>query len=81
MRRLLVREGGLVNEIRDIVIQRMKDKHITHYALAKSMSDAGVCSKETIYRWLRGTHDTTTAVASAVIDHLDMEVAPIIWYY
>ena len=63
------------NPIRSAVLTRMKDLNVTRYALAEQMYRDGVCGKDAVYRWLRGSNDTTSYVISHVFTALDMHVS------
>ena len=60
------------NPIRSAVLDRMNELGVSRYALAEQMYREGVCGRDAVYRWLRGSSDTTSYVVSHVFTALDM---------
>jgi transposase len=63
-----------VDKIRDAVNDELRVRGISRYQLATELESQGVCSRSTIYKWLRGSNDTTTSVASEALDWLNLKV-------
>ena len=62
------------DEIRDAVNKELRRKGMSRYRLAKDMEELEVCERSAIYRWLRGSNDTTTSVASEALSLLKLSV-------
>ena len=63
-----------VDHIRDAVNEELRRRGMSRYQLAMKMETDGVCSRSTVFKWLRGSNDTTTSVASECLSWLDLNV-------
>tara|TARA_R100000654_G_scaffold8278_3_gene19583 strand:+ start:5193 stop:5399 length:207 start_codon:yes stop_codon:yes gene_type:complete len=63
------------DEIRDSVNDELRRRGMSRYRLAVIMEERDVCERSAIYRWLRGSNDTTTSVASEALSTLELEVS------
>jgi len=61
-----------MSEIRDIILSKMRTSGMTVYRLSKMVE--GKVPQRTIYDFLNGTTDTTTAVASVLMDALGLTI-------
>lgn len=58
------------NMMRSAVLTSLKDQGRSRYWLATKLAANGVCGTDAVYRWLRGSNDTTTSVAHAAMKEL-----------
>ena len=63
------------DEIRDSVNDELRRRGMSRYRLAVIMEERDVSERSAIYRWLRGSNDTTTSVASEALSTLELEVS------
>lgn len=61
--------------IRDAINEELNRRGLSRYHLAVHFESAGICSRSTVYKWLRGANDTTTSIASECMSYLDLRVA------
>ena len=54
-------------DIRGVVIDALADQRRSRHWLARRMSDAGICSESTVYRWLRGEGDIGASIAGEAL--------------
>jgi len=59
-------------DIRALVIEKLTSSNRSRYWLAERLHSDGICSRNTIYRWLGGETDVMTRVAGAALDALEL---------
>lgn len=59
-------------DIRALVVEKLTSSGRSRYWLAERLHSDGVCSRNTIYRWLAGETDVLTRVAGAALDALEL---------
>lgn len=59
-------------DIRALVVEKLAITGRSRYWLAERLHSDGVCSRNTIYRWLGGETDVMTRVAGAALDVLEL---------
>lgn len=59
-------------DIRALVIEKLTSRGRSRYWLAERLHSDGICSRNTIYRWLGGETDVMTRVAGAALDALEL---------
>jgi hypothetical protein len=64
------------NMMRTAVLTSLRNQGKSRYWLANKLESNGVCGTDAVYRWLRGSNDTTTAVAHAAMKELRCSVVP-----
>jgi len=66
-----------MSEIRDIILRRLERLGHSRYWLAKQAAERGIVgNRETVFRFLRGERDTSSAVAAGLLDILGLEIRP-----
>lgn len=66
-----------VDHIRDAVNAELRERGLSRYHLAVHFETEGICSRSTVYKWLRGSNDTTTSIASECLSYLGLSVSQV----
>jgi len=67
----------LMSKIRDQILSRLAELEKSRYWLGKEAAERGIVkNRETIFRFLRGERDTSSAVVSGLLDILELEIRP-----
>ena len=66
-----------MSKIRDQILSRLAELEKSRYWLGKEAAERGIVgNRETVFRFLRGERDTSSAVVSGLLDILELEIQP-----
>ncbi len=66
-----------MSRIRQVILDRLEGIGRSRYWLAKEAAARGIVgNRETVFRYLRGERDTSSAVAGGLLEILGLEVKP-----
>lgn len=65
---------GLALNVRKVILSAQASAGRTSTEIARSVAARCGCNPETVLRFLRGTHDTTTSILGALMDELGLTI-------
>ena len=66
-----------MSEIREIILEQLEELGRSRYWLAKKAAELKIVgNRETVFRFLRGERDTSSAIVSGLLKILDLEIRP-----
>lgn len=66
-----------MSRIREAILERLEELEQSRYWLAQEAARRGIVgNRETVFRFLRGERDTSSAVAAGLLEIVGLEIRP-----
>ena len=66
-----------MSRIREAILERLEELEQSRYWLAQEAAQRGIVgNRETVFRYLRGERDTSSAVAAGLLEIVGLELTP-----